>query len=193
MPAKRYKVTLTSEERTFLLNLISKGKVAAQKLTKAHILLKSDQSEGQSTWTDQQISDAIFVRCATIERVRKTFVEAGMESTLSRKKHSCCGYQKFDGEKEAHLIALACSEPPPGEVRWTAQLLADKMVELNHFESISFDPVRLVLKKKRTETLAQKTMVYSTWCFGRICVCYGRYFGSLPTSLLFNTSADMYR
>jgi len=109
MPTKRYKITLTPEERTFLLNLISKGKVAAQKLTKAHILLKADQSEGQSAWSDKQISEALQVSCATIERVRKTFVEEGMELTLNRKKPSRCGNQKFDGEKEAHLMALACS------------------------------------------------------------------------------------
>jgi len=146
MPTKRYKVTLTSEERTFLLNLISKGKVAAQKLTKAHILLKADQSEGQSSWSDQKISEAFQVSCAT-KAVRKTFVEEGMKSTRNRKKHSRCGYQKFDGETEANLIAMAGSEPPPGVVKWTAQLLADKMIELNHFIRISDETVRLVLKK----------------------------------------------
>ncbi|EDN67293.1 transposase [Beggiatoa sp. PS] len=127
--------------------MTSKGKVAAQKLTKAHILLKADQSEGQSAWSDKKISEALQVSRPTIERVRKTFVEDGIETTLNRKKHCRCGHQKFDGEKEAHLIALACSEPPPFDIRWTAQLLADKMVELNHFVHISDETVRLVLKK----------------------------------------------
>ena len=147
MPAKRYKVTLTQEERTYLLNLIKKGKMAAQKLTKVHILLNADCSEKRTARSDQEISDTLNVSCATIERVRKTFVEEGLDAALNRKKRSRCGYQKFDGEKEAHLIALACSEPPPGELRWTAKLLADKLVELNHFESLSDETVRLVLKK----------------------------------------------
>lgn len=147
MPAKRYKITLTQEERTYLLNLISKGKTAAQKLTKAHILLNADCNEKQSAHSDQEISDTLNISGATIERVRKTFVEAGLDASLNRKKREQSGYQKFDGEKEAHLMALACSEPPSGELRWTAKLLADKLVELNHFENISDETVRLVLKK----------------------------------------------
>ncbi len=93
------------------------------------------------------MSDTLHVSCATIERVRQTFVEEGLNVALNRKKRSRCGYQKFDGEKEAHLIARACSEPPPGELRWMAKWLADKLIELNHFENISDETVRLVLKK----------------------------------------------
>ena len=146
MSIKRYKVTLAQEEKTFLLELISKGKIAAKKLSHAHILLKADLRCGQ-IWSDKKISEALNVSIPTIERVRKTFVEEGLESALNRKKHSRCGHQKFDGEKEAHLIALACSSPPDGIVSFPAKLLADKMVELNHFGSVSFDPIRQVLKK----------------------------------------------
>ena len=147
MPTKRYKVTLNQEERTELTKLITNGKAAAKKLTHARILLKADQSDGQSAWSDQQISEALNVSCATIERVRKAFVEDGMDIALNRKKYSRCRPRKFDGEKEAYLVALACSEPPAGTVRWTTQLLADKMVELNHFDHISDEAVRRVLKK----------------------------------------------
>lgn len=148
MPAKRYKVTLTQEEMAYLSVLVKNGKAAAKKLTHARILLNADQSEGKTAWPDQKISEALQVSCATIERVRKAFVEEGMEASLNRKKYSCCAHnKKFDGEKEAHLIALACSSPPPGKLRWTTQLLADKMVELNHFESLSDEAVRRVLKK----------------------------------------------
>jgi hypothetical protein len=146
MSQKKYKVTLTPEEKTFLLELISKGKIAAKKLSHAHILLKADQSE-DPIWSDQRISEALNVSIPTIERVRKTFVEEGLELALNRKRHSRCGHQKFDGEKEAHLIALACSSPPDGTVKWTARLLADKMVELNYFESVSDETIRQVLKK----------------------------------------------
>jgi transposase len=147
MTAKIYKVTLTDEEREYLTALISKGKAAARKLTHAHILLKADQSENCPAWKDRRISEAFNVSIATVERVRKSFVEEGPVAAINHKKPCRTRPVKFDGEKEAHLIALACSQPPDGHAERTLRLLADKMVGLNHFESLSYETVRQVLKK----------------------------------------------
>lgn len=149
MPAKRYKVTLTKDERRFLKKFITTGKGAAYKITRARILLKADECPGGAGWTDSQIMEAIDVSRCMVERTRETFVEKGLEAALSRKAQERPGNQKFDGVKEAHLVTLACSSPPQGRERWTLQLLADKMVELKHFDSISHEAVRQTLKKTK--------------------------------------------
>jgi len=149
MPAKIYKVTLTDEKRKYLNALISKGKAAARKLTHAHILLKADQSEKGPAWEDRLICESFSVSAATVERVRKSFVEEGVEAAVCHKKPCRTRSVKFDGEKEARLIALACSQPPDGFKEWTLRLLAGKMVELNHFESLSHETVRQALKKTK--------------------------------------------
>jgi transposase len=150
MPAKKYKVTLTEDERNTLTRLISTGKAAARKLTHARILLNADASEGQPGWTDKQISEALHVSPRTIERAREALVQEGLEAALNRKNPARTRPPKLDGEKEAHLIALACSTPPEGRERWTMQLLADKIVELNIIESISDETIRLRLKKTKS-------------------------------------------
>ena len=127
--------------------MTSRGKAAARKLNHAHILLKADQSENGPGWDDQRISQSFNVSVPTIERIRKNFVEEGLESALDRRMPSRTRPCKFDGEKEAQLIALACSTPPDGHTRWTLRLLADKLVELNHFDELSYETVRQVLKK----------------------------------------------
>ncbi len=147
MPSKQYKVVLESDERASLRSLISRGKVAAYKRTHAQILLKADESPSGPHWPDQTISEAFDTSVSTVERVRKAFVEEGVEAALTRKKPVRPSNQKVDGDKEAHLIAIACSAPPEGRVRWTLRLLADKMVELRYFESISAETIRQVLKK----------------------------------------------
>ena len=96
-----------------------------------------------------------------VERIRKTFIKEGLDAVLNRKKPCRTRSVKFDGEKEAHLVALACSQPPDGRQSWTLRLLADKMVELDHFDELSYETVRQVLKK-RTQTLVKETVVYST-------------------------------
>ena len=146
MPAKRYPVLLDSEQRESLIRLISIGKDSARKLTRARILLKADESEGAAAYADKQIRE-LEVSLSTIERTRKTFALEGLTAALTPKKRSWVSRQKFDGEKEAHLIALACSDPPEGHARWTLRLLAEEMVELNHFSSISHECIRQVLKK----------------------------------------------
>lgn len=147
MPSKKYKVVLESDERASLRSLISRGKVAAYKRTHAQILLKADESPSGPHWPDQTISEAFDTSVSTVERVRKAFVEEGVEAALTRKTPVRPSNQKVDGDKEAHLIAIACSAPPEGRVRWTLRLLADKMVELRYFESISAETIRQVLKK----------------------------------------------
>lgn len=147
MPAKRYSVILDPEQRASLMDLISSGKESARKLTRARILLKADESETGPAYADKQIREALEVSVSTIERTRKTFALEGLRAALHPKARSGSRPKKFDGETEAHLIALACSDPPEGYACWTLRLLAEKMVELQHFSSISHECIRQVLKK----------------------------------------------
>jgi transposase len=145
---KKYRVTLTAEERESLAALIATGKAAAKKLTHARILLKADQAEGGPGWIDDRIAEAMEVSVATIERVRQRFVEQGLELALVRKKQDQPSRQrKLDGAGEARLIALACSKAPRGRVAWTLQMLADKLVELKVVDSICPETVRQTLQK----------------------------------------------
>jgi transposase len=144
---KRYKVTLTDEERQELQVLIASGKAAARKLTHARILLKADAAPGGPGWTDQRIVEALEVGVATVERVRQRFVEEGLEAALSRKPQQRPRRQpKLDGRAEARLIALACSAPPQGRKQWTLRLLADRLVELEIVDALSDETVRRALK-----------------------------------------------
>src|SRR5436190_19123319 len=145
---KKYKVTLTAEERLSLSELIAAGKASAQKLIHARILLKADAAPGGPAWVDARIAEAAEVSVATVERVRQRFVEQGFEAALARKKQGRPSRErKLDGAAEARLIALACSPPPDGRARWTLKLLADKLVELEVFEAVSDETVRRALKK----------------------------------------------
>lgn len=147
MPAKRYKVSLTEEEREALLKLIRKGKAAARELSHARILLQADESEEGADQRDEAIGERLHVSVSTVERVRKQFVEEGLERALRHKRPYRTKIKKLDGEAEAQLIALACAEAPTGRERWTMQMLADKLVELEVVEAISDETVRLALKK----------------------------------------------
>jgi transposase len=145
---KKYKVTLTTDERQSLHDLIAAGKAAAKKLTHARILLKADAAPEGPAWTDDRIAEAVEVNLTTVERLRQRFVEQGLEAALVRKKQDRPSRQrKLDGDGEARLIALACSAPPQGRSAWTLQLLADKLVELHVVDAISDETVRQVLKK----------------------------------------------
>ena len=145
---KKYKVTLTDEERNSLQALIAAGKAAAQKLTHARSLLKADAAPGGPGWTDARIAEALDVNVTTVERLRERFVEQGLDAALVRKPPERPSRARtFDGQAEAHLIALACSEPPDGRVRWTLRLLADKLVELAIVDTVSTETVRRTLKK----------------------------------------------
>ena len=145
--SKKYIVELTEEERRTLRELVSSGKAKARKLTHARILLKADSSSKGPAWPDQKISEALDVGLATVERVRKRFVEEGFEAALNNRKPSREYKRCLDGDGEAHLIALACSKAPKGYQRWTLQLLADRMVQLGYVDAISYETVRRALKK----------------------------------------------
>ena len=148
MPQKKYLVTLTPEEREHLSGLLSAGKRSALTLTRARVLLKADQAAGGPAWEDAEIAQALDCGLRTVERVRQRFVERGLEQALGRKPQDRPSRErKFDGAAEARLIALACSQPPKGRARWTLKLLADRLVELEVFESVSDETVRRVLKK----------------------------------------------
>lgn len=137
MPAIKYIVDLTDEEREQLLQLLRKGKSAARKLTRASILLKAEE----------QVAQALHVGSATLGRVRQRFVEEGLESALNERPRPG-QRRKLSGKQEAHLIAVACSSPPQGHGRWSLRLLAGKVVELGLANSISPETVRKLLKKQ---------------------------------------------
>jgi transposase len=148
---KKYKVTLTADERQQLRKLIADGKAAAKKLAHARVLLKADAAEGGPAWPDSRIAKAIEVSTDTIARVRERFVEQGLEAALVRKKQDQPSREPvLDGRAEARLIALACSAAPAGRGAWTMQLLADQLVELKVVDSVSDETVRRVLKKTRS-------------------------------------------
>jgi hypothetical protein len=144
---KLYRVTLTVEERQELRALVSKGKVAARKLTRARILLLADQAEGGPAEPDPEIVAALGCGRATVERVRQQFVEVGLEAALNPKPTTRIYERRLDGKAEAHLVAIACGAPPEGRARWTLRLLADQMVALGHVESVCHEAVRQTLKK----------------------------------------------
>ena len=150
---KKYPVTLTEAEREQLKNLIAAGTAPARKLTHARILLKADQSSEGPGWVDEQVAEAVETSQPTVARVRKQYFEEGLEAALNRRPPNREYQRKLDGEQEARLVALACSEPPEGQARWSLRLLADKLVELEVVEEISYQTVRRTLKK----TLSSRT------------------------------------
>lgn len=152
MRYKKYHVYLTAEEKDKLKQIVKKGTGRARQIQRAHILLKADVSEGQG-WTDQQIRETFHLARNTVSKIRKRFTEVGLEETVKRKHPHRNYVSRLDGEQEAHLVALACSEPPEGYARWTLRLLAERMVALEYVERVSYETVRQVLKK-RTSTMA---------------------------------------
>ena len=146
----RYKVTLTEEERENLKSIKSKGKHRSQKIMNALILLNCDEGDFQTKRsTDEQVANVLKISMKKIDRVKKRFVEDGLEVALNGQKGSRVYEKKADGDLEAHLVAISCSKPPEGFARWSLRLLADRVVELNYIESISYETVRRVLKKTK--------------------------------------------
>lgn len=160
MPAKKYIVKLSKAERQALSALVKTGKVAAYKRQRAQILLKADIGPEGAGLNDSDIAASIDVSARTIERTRQRWVEQGFEKALEREERQRSKATRLDGEQQAHLIALVCSEPPEGRNRWSLKRLANKMVVLNHVESISPETIRQVLKK-RSQTLATQRVVHS--------------------------------
>jgi transposase len=144
---KKYIVQLTAEEQSRLSQLIRSGKAAARILLHARILLKADSGPETPAWSDEAIREALEVHATTVARVRQRFVEEGLEAALRPRPTTRHYERKLDGKVEAHLIALACSPAPEGQAHWTLRLLADKLVELQHVSSISYETVRQTLKK----------------------------------------------
>jgi transposase len=142
-----YIVKLTETERYQLKQLISSGTAPARKLRRAHILLKSDSSEGGPNWSYKEIMEGFEVSNVTISDVRRTYVEHGLDAVLNRKKPARDYERRFDGEAEAHLIALACSEAPEGRERWTLRLLKKHLIQLGVVDNCSPETVRTTLKK----------------------------------------------
>lgn len=143
---KKYIVTLSEEERQYLEQFTSTGKHAAYQINHARILLKADCNQPNGSWRDADIKAAFETSIRTIERVRQRCVEEGIEAAL-KCRPGAGRNRKLDGDVEAHLIALRCSDAPTGRGHWTLRLLAKRMVELNYVEQISHESVRQVLKK----------------------------------------------
>ncbi len=143
---KKYIVELTSEERKQLQQLVKKGKVPGYKIRHAQMLLKTDQGNKGPGWPDVQVAEVFAAHVTTVERLRKRFVEQGLEAALERNKRNNYA-RKLDGDAEAHLIAIACSAPPAGRSEWSLRLLADRLVELSVVDSISYMTVSRTLKK----------------------------------------------
>src|SRR5512147_424129 len=144
---KKYLVRLSETERAELEALVKTGRAAARKRLHAQLLLKADEGEHGPAWSDAAIRKALDVGVRTVERVRQCLVEAGLPTALNGRPQARYKSPKLDGEQEAHLIAVACSAPPAGRKRWTLRLLADRLVELEYVDTVSYETVRQVLKK----------------------------------------------
>lgn len=150
---KSYVVVLNPEERERLEKMISTGRTSSKRQVRARILLKADASKAGPSWSDEQIAEALEISVSTVARVRRRCVEQGLAAVLDRGIVRRPSRRRLDGEQEARLLAVACSPPPEGRVRWTLRLLADKMVELDVVESISYETVRRTLKKTRSSRI----------------------------------------
>jgi len=146
MAIKRYRVVLIETERAHLKGLIATGTESAARLQHARVLLKADQGSGGPAWTDERIAEAVETSQPTVSRVRKQYVEEGVEAALNRRSSTRTYRHKLDGVQEAKLIALSCGLPPAGQAKWSLRLLAEKLVELE-VADISYQTVRRTLKK----------------------------------------------
>ena len=143
----RYTIKLTKAEVKELHAIINKGSHTSQTFRTAYVLLNCDQGKYSEKVTNEQISQVLKIGMRTIDRIKKKFVEEGFEASLERRPTQRIYEKKVDGDMEAKLVTLCCSDPPKGFAKWSLRLLADKMVELKYAESISYVTVRSVLKK----------------------------------------------
>src|SRR5258705_8551461 len=176
---KKYVVRLSGEERERLEALLRKGKSPAQRLLKARILLKADVSQSGEGWSDRRIIEALETSASMVYRVRKQLVEDGFEAVLSRKQRAMPAVARiFDGEKEAKLIALACSKLPKGRARWTLRLLENKVVELHIVDRASDSTIGRTLKK-HSQAASPTAMGHSAQGQQRVRSRHGRGAGHL--------------
>lgn len=151
MPKIKYRFSLSQEERDELAGIAAKGKHNSQKVLNALILLNYDEDAPEPrTLGEQEIANVLKVSAMKIHRVKQRFVEEGLDIALNGHERERAYERKADGDFEAHLIALSCSEPPEGQAQWSLRLLADKVVELGYVESVSYETVRRVLKKTKS-------------------------------------------
>jgi len=181
MGKRIYIVRLSTQERADLQRLVKTGKVAAFKRQRAQILLNVDQGEEGPALKNTEVAQKLEIGTKTVTRACKKLVEEGLPHCLERTPHQPKP-RKMDGEKEAQLIALCCSDSPEGTNRWTLRLLASHFVELGNIDSISPETVRQVLKK-RHQTLAAKRVVYSCPGKCKLCLCHGRHSHTLQARL----------
>jgi transposase len=147
IPAKIYRVSLTTEERETLTALVNKGRGSAPRLRRARILLMANENQEEGAWKDADIAKALSAHVRTVERTREKCVEMGLEAALNHRRPSKKRRKVLDGAAEAHLAQLACTEAPDGHERWSMQMLADKLIELEVVETVSKETVRTTLKK----------------------------------------------
>lgn len=153
MPAKKYRVKLSSDERAHLLERIGRGERPAREQTRARILLKVDEGPDGPGWSDARAAQALEVAEGTVAALRRRFQERGLRGTVERKAPDREYETKLDGEQEAKLIQLACTEAPEGRSEWSLRLLADRMVQLGVVDSISHETVRQTLKKTNSSRI----------------------------------------
>jgi transposase len=170
----KYHVTLTGEEREGLRKLVTTGRAAARARRHAEVLLAADASAAGPGLPDVEIAAKYDVGLTTIGRVRQRCVEEGVSAALHPRPRTNDHARKVDGVVEAHLIALACSPAPDGATHWTLRLLADRFVQLDYGCDLSYETIRRVLKKKRTETLAEESLVHSAGSERGVRLSHGR-------------------
>ncbi len=142
-----YRVALEEAQRAEPRTSVCPWAAPARMLTRARILLKADHGEGGPGWADAAIAGALDLHPSTVQRIRRRFVAEGLEATLARKRPDREYRRRLDGRREAHLVALACGDPPEGQARWSLRLLADELVRLEVVEAVSHETVRRTLKK----------------------------------------------
>ena len=158
---RRYKVALEKEERKELETIILKGSHKSQKVLNALVLLNSDQGRFQDhQMRNEDVSSVLRISMRKIDRVKRRFVEEGLECALTGRKGERVYERKADGDFEAHIVALSCTDPPEGYARWSLRLLADRAVELKYIDSISYETIRRLLKK-RNKALEKARMGHS--------------------------------
>ena len=158
---RKYKVALEKEEREELETVVQKGSHRSQKVVNALVLLNCDQGEFQNRpMKNEDVTAVLRISMRKIDRVKRRFVEEGLETALTGRKGERVYERKADGDFEAHMVALSCTDPPEGYARWSLRLLADRAVELSYIDSISYETIRRLLKK-RNETLEEARMGHS--------------------------------
>lgn len=189
---KLYIIDLSPAEREELTALVEKGTVAAYRRRHAHILLLADQGTDGPAWSDSKIAAHVGVTVQNIERIRKRCVLEGLEAALGRRKRSRERATVLDGEGEAQLIAIACSEPPSGRARWTLHMLCDELKRRRIVRSISHETVRKVLKKKSAQAVAAGDVVHPAAAERRLRVQHGERPGSVYAAVRYGQSGDLH-